>query len=290
MKSMTGYGAATGAAEGVGLSVEIRSVNQRFFDLKLNAPREYLGQEADLRRKVAAHVDRGRVELFISRNALSRQTTIALQEDVAAGYVAAWKKLRDRFGLAGELELSLLAGRQEIFQAQERATDLEAELEAVYGLVEKALVAHSRAREVEGKHLARDMRERVARLRAIRRDVAKRAKALAPALRERLETRLVAILGKDAIEPARLAQEVAVLADRADVTEELVRLEAHLVAMGELLKSAEPVGKRIDFLLQEINRELNTIGSKANDLEVTNLVVDGKAEVEKIREQVQNVE
>jgi uncharacterized protein (TIGR00255 family) len=200
------------------------------------------------------------------------------------------KKLRDRFGLAGELELSLLAGRQEIFQAQERATDLEAELEAVYGLVEKALVAHSRAREVEGKHLARDMRERVARLRAIRRDVAKRAKALAPALRERLETRLVAILGKDAIEPARLAQEVAVLADRADVTEELVRLEAHLVAMGELLKSAEPVGKRIDFLLQEINRELNTIGSKANDLEVTNLVVDGKAEVEKIREQVQNVE
>lgn len=290
MKSMTGYAAASSTEKGVGLSVEIRSVNQRFFDLKVNAPREYLSVEAKLRRLVAAHVDRGRVELFIGRNAASRQTNVALQEDIAAGYVAAWKDFQKRFSIAGELDLSLFAGRNDIFQAQERATSLDDEVEQVFALVEKALVLHNKARLVEGKHLAKDMRDRVKSLASIRRALVKRSKAVVPALRARLEQRLNALLGKDSIDPARLAQETSVLADRADVTEELVRLEAHLKALSALLVADEPVGKRIDFVLQELNREFNTIGSKSADLEVTNFVLDGKAEVEKIREQVQNVE
>ncbi|MFT4571982.1 MAG: hypothetical protein ACI8TX_001318 [Hyphomicrobiaceae bacterium] len=290
MKSMTGYATATATAQGVSLNVEIRSVNQRFFDLKVHAPREYLAHEARFRRAVAAHVDRGRVELFVARNSLARQSSITLQHDVAAGYVAAWKELRERFDLAGDLDLSLFAGRSDIFQMQERPVEVDDEIEQVFTLLEQALVRHNRARVTEGRHLAKDMSDRVKRLRAIRRELTKRAKGLVPVLRARLEARLSSLLGRDTVDPARLAQETAVLADRADVTEELVRFQAHLTALGELLVSDEPVGKRIDFVLQEINRELNTIGSKANDLEVTNLVLDGKGEVEKVREQIQNVE
>jgi uncharacterized protein (TIGR00255 family) len=290
IKSMTGYGAASGAVGDVELTIEVRSVNQRFLDLKLNAPREYLAAESELRKIVSDSVARGRVEVFVGRNSTGRSTAIALREDVAAAYVEAWTTLRDRFGLAGEIDLALFAGRSDLFAASETKRDVPAEIEAVKSLLPKALAQHSGARRAEGKHLAADMKTRVSRLKEIRKQVLARTKTIVPAFRERLEKRLSALLSQAEIDPARLAQETAILADRADVTEELVRLEAHVSAIRELFTSKEPVGKRMDFVIQEINRELNTIASKSADLEITNLIVDGKAEVEKLREQVQNVE
>lgn len=290
MRSMTGFGAASGHAGSCRLTVEVRSVNQRFLDLKLNLPREYGPWEADIRRSVSAAIERGRVEIHVGRVLPPRSAGVALQKDVAAGYVRAWKQLQKEFDLDGRLELSLFAGRGDVFVAAEPAGDVAAEVAEVQKLLDRALAAHRKEREREGAHLRRDMQARIRRLRTIAKSLGKAAAAVAPRLRAKLEKRLADLLGGAAIEPARLVQEAAILADRADVHEELVRLASHLGALEELLGSDEPVAKRIDFVLQEVNRELNTVGSKASDLEVTNLVVAGKAQVEKLREQIQNVE
>jgi uncharacterized protein (TIGR00255 family) len=290
MKSMTGYGAAQARAGQVLLSVELRSVNHRNLDLKLSAPREYARWEADLRRMVAAEIERGRVELYVARQATPGARGITLQKDVAAAYIRAWRELKRDFHLQGDVDLGLLQGRAELFQPRAEPVDLAAEIDAVRRLLARALSAHCRDRSREGHHLERDMRERVRRLAAVAKGLRLRVKTIAPRLRERLEARMQDVLGKNGLDPARLAQEVAMLAERADVTEELVRLTSHLESLAALIAHTQPVGKRIDFLLQEVQRELNTIGSKAGDLETTRLVLEGKAEVEKLREQVQNVE
>jgi uncharacterized protein (TIGR00255 family) len=287
---MTGYGAAAGHAGSCRLTVEVRSVNQRFLDLKLNVPREYGPFEGELRRVISTAIERGRVEVHVSRTLPPRSAGLALQKDVAAAYVKGWKQLQKEFGLKGSLDLSLFASRGDLFAAAEPAADVAAEVAEVEKLLAKALAAHRKEREREGAHLRRDMTERIRRLRATLKSLEKAAAAVAPRLKAKLEKRLAELLGGSAMDPARLVQETAVLADRCDVTEELVRLGSHIAALDDLVRSDEPVAKRIDFVLQEVNRELNTIGSKASDLEVTNLVVGGKADVEKIREQTQNVE
>jgi uncharacterized protein (TIGR00255 family) len=287
---MTGYGAASGQAGNCRLNVEVRSVNQRFLDLKLNVPREYGPFEPDLRRTVSGAIERGRVEVHVSRTLPPRSSGIALQKDVAAAYIKGWKQLQKEFGLKGPLDLSLLASRGDLFAAAEPAADVGVEVTEVQKLLAKALAAHRKEREREGAHLRKDMQDRVKRLRATLKSLEKEAGRVAPRLKAKLEKRLAELLGGQALDPTRLVQEAAVLADRCDVHEELVRLGSHLAALDELTKSSESVAKRFDFVLQEVNRELNTIGSKASDLEITNLVVSGKADVEKLREQIQNVE
>ncbi len=287
---MTGYGAASGQAGNCRLNVEVRSVNQRFLDLKLNVPREYGPFEPDLRRTVTNAIERGRVEIHVSRTLPPRSAGIALQKDVAAAYIKGWKQLQKELGLKGPLELSLLASRSDLFAAAEPAADVAAEVGEVHKLLAKALVAHRKEREREGAHLRKDMQDRVKRLRATLKSLEKEASRVAPRLKAKLEKRLSELLGGATLDPARLVQEAAVLADRCDVHEELVRLGSHLSALDDLTRSDESVAKRFDFVLQEVNRELNTIGSKAADLEITNLVVSGKADVEKLREQIQNVE
>jgi uncharacterized protein (TIGR00255 family) len=287
---MTGYGAASGQAGNCRLNVEVRSVNQRFLDLKLNVPREYGPFEPDLRRTITGAIERGRVEVHVSRTLPPRSSGIALQKEVAAAYIKGWKQLQKEFGIKGPLDLSLLASRGDLFAAAEPAADVRVEIAEVHKLLAKALAAHRKEREREGAHLRKDMQDRVKRLRATVRSLEKEAGRIAPRLKAKLEKRLTELLGGQALDPTRLVQEAAVLADRCDVHEELVRLGSHLSALDDLTKSGDSVAKRFDFVLQEVNRELNTIGSKASDLEITNLVVSGKADVEKLREQIQNVE
>jgi uncharacterized protein (TIGR00255 family) len=290
MKSMTGFGTSSGRAADVQLTVEVRSVNQRHLDVKLTTPREYGAWEADLRRQVAGSIARGRVEVYVGRSGGHHTKAVVLQKDAAAAYLKAWRQLKREFALAGEIDLALFQGRSEIFHSVEKAADAKQEMAVVGNLLTRALAAHAREREREGAHLQRDMRSRVRRLEQLSRTMGRRTKTLVPRLQERLEKRIRDLLGREVIEPARLAQEAAMLADRADVTEELVRLESHLGALHDLLSQAGSIGKRIDFVLQEVHREINTIGSKSADIDVTNLVLDAKAEVEKLREQVQNVE
>ena len=273
MKSMTGYGAASAAVEGSRLTGEFRSVNQRHLDVKVSAPREYAPWEADIRRFVAGRVGRGRVEVSLTRIADRGPARVTVRKDVAERYVRALRELKRSFSLEGHVDLPLVAFRHDVFEIVERKSDRRIERSLLDRTLEKALAAHARERRREGAHLRRDMDRRIG-----------------PRLRARMQSRLENVLGTDGVDPSRLVQEVAIQADRADVTEELVRLESHLLSLGDLLKESAAVGKRIEFLVQEIHREINTIGSKAGDLELTRLVLDAKAELEKLREQVQNVE
>ena len=290
MKSMTGFGAADGKTGAITLSVEVRSVNQRHLDVKIVGPREYGAWEAELRREVAEAISRGRVDVFVSRTPTAGARAVVVNKKAAAAYVAAWRELRHELDLEGDVSLALLQGRPEIFQAPGADIDPAREIEVLKRVLGRALEAHGRERAREGAHLARDIGAQAKHLRGLVARLRTRSAGIAPRLRARLEERLTALLGGRGVEPARLSQEAAVLAERADVSEEIVRLGSHLDALTTLVKESAPVGKRIEFLLQEINRELNTIGSKAGDLEITNLVIDGKSAVEKIREQVQNVE
>jgi uncharacterized protein (TIGR00255 family) len=287
---MTGYGAAAAKAGAISLSVEIRSVNQRHLDVKIAAPREYGVWETELRRQVSAAISRGRVDVFVQRAPAAGARAIGVNRKLVGAYVAAWKEIKRAFDLEGDVELGLLQGRAEIFQPTGADADPADEIAAVKKALARALTAHDRERSREGAHLARDIAAQVKALRGIVGGVRSRAAGLAARLRARLEERLAVLLDSRAVDPARLAQETALLAERADVSEEIVRLASHLDALVALLDEREPVGKRIEFLVQEITRELNTIGSKANDLDVTHLVLAGKAAVEKIREQAQNVE
>jgi uncharacterized protein (TIGR00255 family) len=287
---MTGYGSSESLEPAVGITVEIRSVNHRYLDVKITAPREYGPWEAEIRRAVASTVGRGRVEVYVGRTAGAGKSNVALRRDVAAAWVKAWKRLKKDFSLSGEVELSLFQGRDDIFRAGDQKRYAKAEIRVVKRLLARALESHHREREREGAHLKRDMEKRLRALSAVRSRIRRRMAGQSRRLRVRLEEKVKDLTGSAVVDRSRLVQETAMLAERADVSEELVRLESHMESLAQLVADGNEVGKRIDFLLQEVNRELNTIASKAGDLDVTRLVVDGKAEVEKLREQVQNVE
>lgn len=290
MRSMTGFGQAAWQAGGRRLAVEVRSVNQRFLDVRLSLPREYQQFEESLRKVIQAAVERGKVDVSVNRSGSSASDyAVEVNEPMARAVVDGWRQLQTRLGLPGEIDVSMILGRGDFVRVVERR-DEEADLPRLQRLLEAALRAFNKAREREGKALARDMKERVANLRRIERSVSRRTAQLVPELQRRLSERINGLLADQKISPERLAQEAAVLAERADVTEELVRLGSHLERLMALLGDKGSIGKPVDFLLQEVHREFNTIASKSADLEVTNSTLTARAEIEKLREQVQNVE
>ena len=290
VRSMTGYGSAVGTIPGGRLTIELRSVNQRFLDVRVTAPREYAAWESTCRELVAKSVARGRVEVYVSRNAPARgKTRVVLNVEAARDYAAAWKRVAAELGVKGELDLGLLRG-SDIFETVELPRDLHTEFPIAARVLGQALATLDKARRREGKHLQHDMQARIARLGAIEKDIRGHAATVAGDLATKVNDRLQGLLKGATVDPARVAQEVAYLAERSDVTEELVRLRSHLDALKKLLGGGGSVGKQIEFLLQETHREINTVGSKVNQLEITRLVVEAKGEVERLREQVQNVE
>ena len=294
MHSMTGYGQARSQHDGRPLMVEIRAVNQRFLEIKLNMPREYLPWEADLRNVVQGQVARGKIDVTIGRGGSNSTDadSVAVEPNVplARAYVEAWRELQRALRLPGEVDLGLLQGRTDLVRVVERRPDASVEIDLVRDVLARAVQAFNRDRAREGRALGRDMLGRTRRLSQLRDRIARRADSLGPHLAARLRDRLATLLeGKD-VKEDRLAQEVAFLADRSDVTEELVRLRSHLQSLRTLLHSREPIGKKLDFLLQEVHREFNTIASKSADLDVTNLTIEARSEIEKLKEQTQNVE
>lgn len=292
MKSMTGYGHASVQADGRGVTVDVRAVNQRFLEIKFSMPRDLLAMEAELRGLVQAQVARGKVDVSIARNGSGAESvSVEPNLDLARAYVDAWRKLQTSLGLPGSIDLAWLQGRgAEILRVVERPANSERDAELIRATLEQALAAFDRERLREGRALGRDMKARVRNLQKLRKQIQARAQKIKPLLVERLGQRVRDLLAGKEIKEERLLQEVALVAERADVTEELVRLGSHLDALVEHLAATEPVGKRIDFLLQETHREFNTIAAKSNDLEVTNATLDARSEIEKLREQVQNVE
>jgi len=289
---MTGYGAGRADAPGARVTVEIRSVNQRFLDVKVASPREYAAWERDVRDRVRATAHRGRVDVTIVRAAIAgrRRYAVAVRAELARAYVKATRDLARRLGLGGELTLADVLRLPDLFEVSEESPDLRGELPAMRRALANALRAFEAERMREGRHLQRDMLQRTRTLRRTTTAIRRRLPQALAALRRQVEERLMRLVGGAELDRTRVAQEVAVLAERSDVTEEVVRLDGHLTALQAAVRSAGPVGKRIEFLLQEIHRELNTTGSKAGDRGILELVLGAKSEVEKLREQVQNVE
>ena len=293
MKSMTGFGAASirlaNRTRGA-ISVETKSVNQRFLDLKLSLPKEYGAWEADVRKLVQERISRGRVELYVSREVSTNgRPRVEIDENLARAYVAEWRRLKRSLRLAGEVDLALLRGVPDLYHARETAAAPAGERAALIRVVGKALRELEKSRLREGANLAADMRARVQSLEKLAVLMAERADVSRLDSRRRIEERLRELLAGN-VDEARLVQEAAFQVERSDVTEEIVRLRSHLSGLRDLIEADDAVGKRIDFLLQEIQREVNTVASKSSDLRLTQHAVEAKGEIEKIREQVQNVE
>jgi len=289
---MTGYGAGGADTPGARLTVEIRSVNQRFLDVKISGPREYADLEASLRDRVRTVAERGRVEVSVTRLPVParRKYRVAVQPEMARAYVRAARSLSRTLGLPGEPTLADVLRLPGLFEVIEEPPDVRREQAALRRALDTALKVFDAERRREGANLRRDMERRTAAITRMTARIRRRLPHALATLRGQVEERLVRLVGGSELDPSRVAHEVATLADRSDITEELVRLESHLGALATGLREAGPVGKRIEFLLQEIHRELNTTGAKAGDLEITDLVLAAKGELEKLREQVQNVE
>jgi uncharacterized protein (TIGR00255 family) len=293
VKSMTGFGAATvplGARSRGSLSVEVKSVNQRFLDLKLSLPKEYVVWEGEVRKFVQDRVGRGRVEIYVSRSVTpSERPRVEIDEELARAYVLQWRKLKRKLRVGGEIDLSLLKGIPDLYRPRENSTVTGRERSVLLRGLSTAFTEFDRARAREGAHLADDIRRRIDALESLAGGMAARATASREDTRRRIEERMRELLeGK--VDESRVVQEAAFQAERGDVTEEIVRLRSHLGGLRGLLDRGDGIGKRIDFLLQEVQREVNTVAAKSSDLRLTQLAVEAKGEVEKIREQVQNIE
>jgi uncharacterized protein (TIGR00255 family) len=285
---MTGFGrAVVDTAAGRGrLRVEIRSVNHRGLDLKVRAPQPDAFCEAEIGRAVRAAVERGSVTVHIREEA--QPARAGVDEARAKEVFAALVKLSGELGIESPPSLEAVAA----FMSSAGGGGLEGEAlwEALRPGVEKALAELVATRRREGEALAEDLGGRIARLGALVAQIRAAAAALPERFARRIEERLAALKGQPGFEPARVAQEAALMAERLDVSEELVRLETHLGHLAELVRAPGAVGRKLDFVVQEVGRELNTIGSKAQDAGVAALVIEGKAELERLREQAQNVE
>ncbi|ABB32553.1 YicC domain protein [Geobacter metallireducens RCH3] len=291
IKSMTGYGKAVVETETGRTTVEIRSVNHRYGEVFVKMPRSFLAFENDVRKAVGDRLKRGKIEVFVQREeGVGGQNQPLVNLPLARAYRDAFERMRSELGLADPVTLPLLLSQRDVLAAREEGADediLRGELlQAVRGAVE----AMEAMRMREGEALLADLRDRRQTLATLIDRVAERAPAVVADYAQKLRERLAQLLADTTLDEARLAQEVALLADRCDVTEELVRFRSHLIQFDETLALAEPVGRKLDFLMQELNREVNTIGSKANDAAMAAIVVELKAELEKIREQVQNIE
>ncbi|GAC41655.1 uncharacterized stress-induced protein [Paenibacillus popilliae ATCC 14706] len=291
--SMTGYGQSVRTVGGYKITIEAKSVNHRYCEIMLRMPREWTSCEEPLRRLVQQSVKRGRVDVFINREREGEaKTVIAINEQTVKAYREAGRLLRDQYGISGEMTVNDWLRLPDVFTIQEEqplsGEELLHELES--GLAE-AMDSLCRMRVMEGSHLAQDMKERLNRLKSLHADISTRAPLVVAEYRAKLQQRIEQLLdAESSLNEYKFGMEVALFADRSNIDEELTRLQSHFNQFRQLLDSTEPIGRKLDFLIQEMNREANTIGSKANHLEIINHVVDMKAEVEKIREQAANLE
>lgn len=291
IKSMTGYGKAVVETDAGRTIVEIRSVNHRYGEVYVKMPRTLLAFENDVRKAVGDRLKRGKIEVFVQREeAVGGENLPSVNVPLAKAYREAFEHLKCALDLADPVTLPLILSQRDVLSAREEDGNEDARrgelLEAVRGAVE----AMETMRLREGEALLADLTARRRTLSDIIERIALRAPAMAAEYAVRLRERLTQLLSGTTLDEARFAQEVALMADRSDITEELVRFRSHLVQFDDALKLSEPVGRKLDFLMQEFNREVNTIGSKAGDADTAALVVELKAELEKIREQVQNIE
>lgn len=288
---MTGFGREEGETTLGKVGVEIRSINHRYCDINLKLPRRFNPLEARIKEMIRAEVARGRVDVAVKLDAKG-EGKIQLDVDLslAEQYYRALQVLKERFHLQGEITLEHLAGAKDLITAKEEVEDVEAYWPEIVAVLKQSIRDMDQMKRNEGISLGRDLGQRLDRISQLLEDVRVKFPLTLKAYQERFKERLRTLLDGTELDPVRFQQEIAFWVERTDITEELVRAESHLTQFRALLVSEEPVGRKMDFLLQEIHREVNTISSKVNDAEFSQKAIEIKSELEKIREQVQNIE
>lgn len=291
VKSMTGYGRGEAVLNGRSIIVEVRSVNNRYLDCSVKLPRLYIFAEEAIKSRVQNSISRGKVDVFVTLdNVQGEQVVVSVNPSVADSYYKALTELGSRYSLRDDISVSLLSRFPDVLLVEKSQEDVEAVAQDICAVLDMALADFTSMRQREGEKLAQDIRNRAATITQLLAKVEERSPQTVSEYRTKLETRMQEVLSNTQLDPARILTEAAIFADKVAVDEETVRLHSHLDQLEEMLTGGVPVGRKLDFLIQEFNREANTIGSKCSDLEISRHVVDIKAEIEKIREQVQNVE
>ena len=291
VKSMTGYGRAEETVNGCTITVELRSVNNRYLDCNVRIPRLYLFAEEAIKSRVQSTISRGKVDVFVTLdNAGAEKVQVSVNKPVADGYYAALTQLAREYGLSNDISVSLLSRFPEVLLAEKAEEDVEQMAKDICSVLDKALADFDQMRTREGGRLRDDILSRAATIENKVSLVEERSPQTVSEYRARLEARMNEVLSNTQIDPARILTEAAIFADKVAVDEETVRLRSHIGQLREMLSKGGATGRKLDFLIQEFNREANTIGSKCSDIEIARHVVDVKAEIEKIREQVQNIE
>ncbi|WP_297241900.1 YicC/YloC family endoribonuclease [uncultured Flavonifractor sp.] len=291
IKSMTGYGRGEAVLHGRPITVEVRSVNNRYLDCTVKLPRIYVFAEDAIKAAVQSHISRGKVDVFITIGpSESGDVSISVNRPVADGYYAALCALRDAYGLKDDISVSLMSRFQDVFLVEKTQEDLEAVSADICSVLELALRDFDAMRLREGEKLGQDVLSRAASIEGLVSKVEVRSPDIVADYRARLTAKMTEVLQNTQLDESRTLTEAAIYADKVAVDEETVRLRSHLSQLRHLLQQEGAIGRKLDFLIQEFNREANTIGSKCNDIETAGYVVDIKAEIEKIREQIQNME
>ena len=291
VRSMTGFGRAKAQIDGLDITVEIKSVNHRYFEFSCRMPRAYSFLEEKIKSRLSNHISRGKVEvgLLIDDNT-KNSTLIEIDGEYAAAYIAALKKLSKDFGLKNDVKTSSLVGNTDIFKVKRQVLDEEVITNAVFTVLDQALENFIEMRTVEGERLLNDVLFRTKTILEKVEFIEQRSPETVNAYKTRIEQKIKELLSDASFDEQRILTEVAIFADKVAVAEETVRLRSHIKQFENLMSSSDAVGRKLDFIVQEMNRETNTIGSKAQDIEIAHTVVDIKSEIEKIREQIQNME
>lgn len=294
MKSMTAFGRARCEGEGKNITVEIKSVNSRFFDCTVKLPRAYLFLEERIKEHVRRNAtSRAKVDVYVTvEETKSAEGAVGIDDSYAESYIAALRSLRDRFGLADDITVMSVARNPDVFTHTKKEEDLEAEWKLFMSVLDEAIRGYNDMRSTEGARAEADIKDKIELVRSYADEIEKISLSDTVGYRDKLESRIRALLDDNGIpiDEARILTECAIWQDKIAIDEELVRLRSHFDAFYEIIASPEPSGRKLDFLMQELNRETNTIGSKANNARIARIVVNVKGELEKIREQIQNVE
>lgn len=291
IKSMTGYGGAKGEIEQIIVSAELKSVNNRHLDTSVRLPKSCLFAEESVRAAVKESISRGKVDVFISVDTShADEVTIAVNEPLADAYVKAAQAVSEKYGVANDVTALSLLRMPEVISTERADSDKDAVSRAISGMLAQALAQFDEMRAREGDKLCADILSKLDAIEQLVGTVEERSPETVAEYREKLLARMTEVLGEAGIDESRILQEAAIYADKVAVDEETVRLRSHIAQFRDMLAGGSPVGRQLDFLVQEMNREINTTGSKCADSEIAKTVIAMKAELEKIREQIQNIE
>ena len=291
IRSMTGYGSAKGSCQGLAISVELKSVNNRYLDCSVRLPRGFLFAEEAVKTRVQQHISRGKVDVYVNIDTDSSDAVVVkVNRALADGYVEAVRQLAEAYQLDGTMSALSLGRMPDVLSVEKRDADAEAVSAAIAEITEQALSEYDAMRDREGRKLHDDIAGRLVTIEDYIAQVERRSPETVTEYRQRLYRKMTEVLENTALDEQRILLEAGIFADKIAVDEETVRLRSHIAQMRGMLETGSPIGRKMDFLVQEFNRESNTIGSKCSDSAITKIVIELKSEIEKIREQIQNIE